>query len=119
LARKKRVWGNPLRKLYHRVQYLGWDLYFSLAYKLELVPNQSVVRFIMILETLYVIKDCLDLLNVLCASYPEFLFWVSKALCLDILDLIHSIFFLLPPLQFFVQKIKNNEIQTPYIISPA
>lgn len=48
---------------------------------------------------------------------PKFLFRIIEAVCLDVLDLIHSVLLLLPPLELLVKEVKDHKVQTPQIIS--
>ena len=82
----------------------------------ELIFYVLVVGHISVLESLDIVKDVFDFLNVF-GLVPKKSFWRFKTPSLDILDLIHSIFFNFSPHQFFFQKVKYYEIKAPEIIS--
>jgi len=48
---------------------------------------------------------------------PKMLVWVFQALMFNSFYLFHCVFFILSPFKFFLEKIKNDKIQTPKIIS--
>lgn len=63
------------------------------------------------------VEDVLNFHDVL-GSYPELLLWIVETLSLYVLNFVHCVLLLLPPLKFLVEEVEYDEVQAPQIISP-
>lgn len=83
----------------------------------KLLLDIVVVRFVDILEPVQVLEYVFDLLQVL-SFLPKFLLRVLEALSFDAFDLVHGVLLDFSPDQFFLEEVKNDEVETPQVVSP-
>jgi len=89
--------------------YVRGNILISFKYALELSSDESIVWDVFILERLKMMKNGFDFWYIF-SSNPKLFFWVINALCFNMFDLVHGVFFLFSPLKFLIQEIKDNKI---------
>ena len=82
----------------------------------QLVSDVGVVRLGGVLQRLEVVEDVFDFMEVFSGN-PQLFLGVLEAVGLDLLDLVHGVLLLLPPLEFLLEEVQDDEVQTPQVIS--
>jgi hypothetical protein len=98
-----------------RVEVVGHrerDVFPIGHYASQVVPNQLIVRTVLVLQRLDMVKDGLYLHHVFRRN-PQLFPRLVKTGLLDVFDLVHSVVLLLSPFQLLIQEVKNHEIQRP------
>lgn len=81
----------------------------------QVVPNQLIVRTVLVIQRLDMVKYVPHLHHLLCGK-PQFFPRLVKACLLDVFNLVHSVVLLLSPLEFLVQEVENHKIERPEVV---
>lgn len=92
------------------------DLQVPIQNTFKLSSDVGIARLVLIVQTLQVKEYILHLRNVF-RDDPEFLLRIVETVGLNILDFVHSVLLLFPPLEFLIEKVEYHEVQAPEIIS--
>ena len=95
---------------------IGGDVLTSEGNASELVPDEFIVWLVLVLEALQVVEDVLHFFQVL-GFDPQFLVWLAQALSLDVFHFLHGVFLLFSPLEFFIEEVKDDKVETPEVVS--
>lgn len=94
-----------------------WDVLCISQDTLQVVSHQAVVGTVLVVESLQVVVDVLDLL-VMASRKPELLVGSVETGFLNVFNLVHGIVLLLAPFQLLVQEVEDHEVEGPEVISP-
>ena len=109
-------YGSSLTSWHRRKRHILRDLQVPIQNTLKLSSDVGIARLVLVVQTLQVKEYILHLRNVF-RDDPEFLLRIVETVGLNVLDFVHSVLLLFPPLEFLIEKVKDHEVQAPEIIS--